>query len=504
MELVYAAQNISERIQVATLGTSTEGKLIPLVIIGEAGISSAYEQRMQGKPAVLIQANIHAGEVEGKEACLMLIRDIAVGKLTELFTNQVILVIPIFNPDGNDKLSADNRGDNGPELAGERYNGQNLDLNRDFLKLESPEVTALVRTFNEWDPIVFVDMHTKNGSYHQEPVTFCTAANPNTSPELMDYMWQEFFPAVQKQMKKKYGYDSIPYGNFLDRTNPEKGWRNYSFVSRLSTNYVGLRNRFSILDENYPHVDFKTRVLSSYAFIKSILEYTNSNAEKLTALVQNFDKMTREEYFKNGFVTEYTEAKLMDIKVKSYEFETEPIKPEDADKYPSWWNGIMVKKTDVPRDYHLPFLAKAEPVKRMTLPAAYIILPAQKEAVSLLKKHGVIVRRIKKALKHTVEEYKISGINVSDELFQGHVFIEVTGEYKPVEIDIPENSWLVSLRQPLARIAAVLLEPESDDSMLMYGYFNKIITKQWGKNRVNIYPVYRVMDDISIKAIVAE
>ncbi len=504
MELVYAAQNISERIQVATLGTSTEGKLIPLIVISEDGISSAYELRILGKPAVLIQANIHAGEVEGKEACLMLIRDIAVGKLKKLLTNQVILVIPIFNADGNDKLSPDNRGDNGPELAGERYNSQNLDLNRDFLKLESPEVSALVRVFNEWDPILFVDMHTKNGSYHQAPVTFCTAANPNTSREIMDYMWQKLFPAVQKLMKNKYGYESIPYGNFVDRTDPEKGWRNYSFGSRLSTNYVGLRNRLSILDENYPHVDFKTRVLSSYAFIKSILEYTNSNAKKLCELVKNVDFRTRENFIQDGFVTKYDEVKLMDVTVKSYEFGIEQIPPEELDKYPSWWNGILVKKSDVPRDYRLPYLAKAEPVKRIQLPAAYVILPAQQEAIALLKKHGVVVRRITKTQKHVVEEFKITEIKVSDEIYQGHVFIEVTGDYEPVEMDIPENSWLVSLRQPLARIVTILLEPESDDSMLAYGYFNKIIAKQWGKNRPNVYPVYRVTDVSPIESIVAE
>ncbi|MBD3288710.1 hypothetical protein GF337_07910 [candidate division KSB1 bacterium] len=504
LELILSAQNRSPQIQVATLGKSTEGKIIPLVIISEEGITKAYEQRNLGKPVVLILANIHAGEVEGKEACQMLIRDIALGKLRELLENQVILVVPNFNPDGNDKLSAENRRDMGPELAGERYNGQNLDLNRDFIKLESPEVSGLVRIFNEWDPILFVDMHTKNGSYHQAPVTFCTAANPNTSPEIMGYMWNELFPAVQKLMRKKYGYESIPYGNFVDRGDPEKGWRNYSFGARLSTNYVGLRNRLAILDENYPHVDFKTRVLSSYAFIKSILEYTNSNAEKLAALVKSADFKTRKNFVQQGFVTEFDEVKLMDVTLKSYEFDVRQIPTEEADKYPSWWDGVIVEKTEVPRDYHVPYLAKAEPTKQISLPRGYILLPAQKDAAILLQKHGIVLKRIVRTQRLNVEEFKISDIKISDELYQGHVFVSAKGEYQPAEIEIPENSWYISLKQPLARIAAILLEPQSDDNLLAYGYFNKVIAHQWGKNRPNIYPVYRVIDDVPVEAIIGK
>ena len=161
MEFIYAVQKKNPLVKIVEFCVSAEGRTVPLVVLSEEGISSPYELGMTGKDAVLIQANIHAGEVEGKEASQMLIRDIAGGELAHLLENQVVLVIPILNADGNEKLSPHNRRDNGPELAGTRANGQNLDLNRDYPKLESPEITALVELFNTWDPVLTVDMHTK-------------------------------------------------------------------------------------------------------------------------------------------------------------------------------------------------------------------------------------------------------------------------------------------------------------------------------------------------------
>ena len=261
MNFLYQVQKKSDLIKILPLTTSSEGRLIPLVVLSREKVSRPADLQMVGKSAVLIMANIHAGEVEGKEASLMLIRDIAIGKLSGLLDHQVLLFIPIFNVDGNDKLGH-NRRDLGPELAGVRFNGQNLDLNRDYLKLESPEVRALMTIFNSWDPLLVVDMHTTNGSYHQEPVTYSTLLNPNSADKLRVYMWQKLFPPVARMLKSVYGFDSLPYGSFVDREFPEKGWTSDALEARYGSNYVGLRNRFSILNENYSYADFKSRVLS--------------------------------------------------------------------------------------------------------------------------------------------------------------------------------------------------------------------------------------------------
>lgn len=497
MDLLYWAQKKSKFIKILTLTNSHEGRMIPLVVISKLGIHTPYELSLTGKSPVLIQANIHAGEVEGKEACLLFIRDIAAGKHLNMLENQVILMIPNFNADGNEKLSPKNRRDNGPELAGSRYNGQFLDLNRDFLKIESPEVEALIRLFNEWDPVLFVDMHTKNGSYHREPVTFTTLSNPNSFPKLPDYMWKKFFPSVQKILKKKFGYDSIPYGNFVERANPQKGWGGFhgNPSAFFSTNYTGLRNRFTVLNENYPHAPFKTRVLSSYGFICSILEYCNKNISEMKKMITLADMETKKNFYREQFVLESKVEKLFDLTIKSYRFTKEKIKPEDRHKYPPWIKDFIVKKTDEEKNYTVPYFAKPVPTRSIPLPQAYLVLPQYKNIIKMLKKHGIIVKRILKSTKINVEEFILKEVKPKSRLFQGHVFINIKGKYKKILRAIPENSFYIPMEQPLARIIAVLLEPEGEDSLVQWGYFNRILVTQWGA-RPNLYPVFRIIDNI--------
>lgn len=494
MVFLFEARRQSSLIRMLSFTTSFEGRMVPLIVVSNDGIQSPRELRLSGKPAVLIMANIHAGEVEGKEATLMLIRDFVTNKCTHFLENQVVLILPIFNPDGNDKFG-DNRRDNGPELAGVRYNGQHLDLNRDYLKLESPEVKGLVDLFNRWDPVLVVDMHTTNGSYHQEPVTYTTQNSPNSDMSLSDYMWKQFFPGAAKILKETYGYDSVPYGNFVDRANPEKGWRNHAFHARYGNNYAGLRNRFAILDENYSHADFKTRVLSSYGFIKSILQYTNKHIKDMQEMVKAADIKTKTSYFQENFALEFKNEKLFDLTLKSYQFKKEKIKPEDRDKYPPWIRDYIVKKTDVLKNYRLPYFSKAVPTRSIPLPEAYIIPPYHPNVIKNMKRHGIIVEKIRTSprmsLDIDVEVFKIKEVKLAKRIYQGHVAVSLTGQYETKTITIPEGSFFISMKQPLARLIPVLLEPESADSLASWGFFNRVLVSQW-RGQPREYPVYRI------------
>ncbi len=490
MEFLFAAQTRSDKIEILKLTTSAEGRLVPLVVISSDGIKSPKELILSGKPAVLIMANIHAGEIEGKEATLMLTRDFVENKDNHHLENQVVLVIPIFNPDGNDKFGK-NRRDNGPELAGTRYNGQYLDLNRDYLKLESPEVRGLVKLFNQWDPVLVVDLHTTNGSYHRHPVTYSTNVNPNGDLSLADYMWKRFFPGTAKILKDTYGYDSIPYGNFTDWIQPEKGWSNDAFLPRYGNNYTGLRNRFTVLDENYSYDDFKTRVLACYGFIKSILQYTHQHIKEMEKMVKAADINTKNSYTRENFILEFNEEKLFDVTVKSYEFQVEKIKEEDRSQYPPWFGDYIVKKTDVYKDYTVPYYGKAVPKRSIPLPGAYIVLPYQDAVIKNLQRHGITAAKIKKPFQAEVEVFKIEEIKPAQRLYQGHVFIGLKGHYVPETLTIPKNSYLISMRQPLARLLPVLLEPESEDSLAAWGFFNRQLVSQW-TDKPLLYPVYRL------------
>ena len=489
MDFLFAAREQSPKIEILRLATSTEGRMIPLAVISNESVKSPRELALTGKPAVLIMANIHAGEVEGKEAALMLIRDIVKDKDSQVLQNQVLLLVPIFNADGNDKFG-NNRGDNGPEFAGVRHNGQFLDLNRDYMKMEAPEIRGLIDVFNRWDPVLVVDLHTTNGSFHREPVTYTTNTNPGGDTTLSAYMWEQFFPGVAKILKDTYGYDSLPYGNFIDRLKPEKGWLNHAFLARYGNNYAGLRNRFTVLDENYAHADFKTRVLACYGFVKAILQYTSQHINRMQEMVKAADIATKNNYFKEPFPLEFDNQKLFDVTVKSFQFEIEKIKPEDRDKYPPWIGDSIAKPTRVLKDYTIPYFSKAAPKRSITLPRAYILLPYHDEIVKKLKLHGIIVEKINKPFHAAVETFKIDDIKTTPQIYQGHVFIKLKGNYVTETVSIPENSWFIPMRQPLARLIPVLLEPESEDSLAAWGFFNRVLVSQW-TDKPLLYPVYR-------------
>ena len=489
VEFVYEVARTSDLVSIATLATTAEGRTVPLVILSKERVRTPAELRATGKPAVLVMANIHAGEIEGKEACQILIREIASGRQAALLDRQVILVIPIFNADGNDKLGH-NRHDKGPELAGVRHNGQFLDLNRDYTKLESPEVRGLVRLFSTWDPVLFVDMHTTNGSYHREPVSYTTCANANAPKALVDFMWQRLFPAAAKRLKETSGYDSVPYGEFVDGAHPEQGWINEAIEPRYGTNYLGLRNRLSILDENYSYADFKTRVQASLAFIRAVLEFTNANAAEIAALVRRADAETASSYAGQSFAAEAAPERFGDVTVKGFEFRVEPLTAEEKVKYP-WMNGVRIKPTGVARDYTVPYLALPVATKTVPLPAGYVVLPGQDEVVANLQAHGIVLQRLARGCRVAAERWAIEKVEPAKTLFQGHVLLSLPGRYEREEVELPAGATFVDMHQPLARLVPVLLEPASPDGLAAWGFLDRSIVRQWS-NEPAPYPVVRV------------
>ena len=482
-----------ERMKITFFATSTEGKKIPLVILSEEGISKPEEIRFTEKLPVLIMANIHAGEVEGKEATQILMREILEEGRDDLLKNQIVLIIPIFNPDGNDKIAKGNRRDNGPEEAGVRYNGQGYDLNRDYLKLETPEVKALVnKIFLRWDPFLFVDMHTTDGSYHQEPVTYAPNMAPQGDQTLIDFMWKKMLPEIDKNLEKKYGIKSIPYGNFVDRKNPSKGWKNHAYLGRYGTCYFGLRNRLSILDENYAHADFKTRVKGALAFIKSILEYTGKNMNKIATLEKEADLRAVNKVKNSDFPVAFEPVKTYDFTIDSYVFKIRKLTDEEKKKYPPWLGDYVVEKTDKLKTYKLPLFASYKPKKFVKLTEGYVLLPSEKQVAELLKTHGINVQVIGEEFKDKVKVFKVTDVKSSKRIFQGHHLNKLIGEEISEEMKIPGGSFYVSLSQPLSRLAAYLLEPLSEDGLAAWDFFDRVIVREWS-NKYRIYPVYKVM-----------
>lgn len=494
MTFIQALQQRSSLLRVETLCVSVEGRAVPLLVIGKPVPSSPFELQHDPRAVVYIQANIHAGEVEGKEASLMLAREILLQETPPYLDQLIILIAPILNADGNEKISPTNRQRQaGPDKGvGIRYNSQNLDLNRDSMKLESPELQGLVKNvLMRWDPVLLVDCHTTNGSYHEEPVTYSWPLNPNGETSIIAYMREKMLPSINKELREKYNTLAIPYGNF-DYRNPDSGWQTFSPQPRFVTNYVGLRNRLAILDENYAYADYKTRVFSCYKFLLAILDYCSLYKEEIIRLVSEADRKTIQRGLqpkeRNTFAVEFDVQPLPE-KVIIHGWEMEIIRSEGQRP--------RINKTDRKRTYTLPYFADFVPKRSVLFPFAYLIPVADPEIHRKLLQHGLLVEKLKAPAKLQVEAFRIKELTGSQRLYQGHRLNSVKGEYILEEKEFPPGTLYIGTAQPLANLAASLLEPESDDGFLVWNFFDRYLVPQWGQE-LQTYPVYRVLEPVKL------
>jgi len=495
-------QKLSPLVRVETIATSTEGRAIPLLVIGKPAPRDPLALRYDKRIVVYFQANIHAGEVEGKEATLMLARDIVLDPKLPYLDKLVLLVAPVFNADGNDKMDPRNRmGQVGPEKgSGVRANGQNLDLNRDAMKLESPEMRGLVRNvLMRWDPLLLVDCHTTDGSYHQEPVTYSWPLSPNGDTAVLKYARDKMLPAVDAAAEKKYGTLSVPYGDPMDFKDMEKGWRTFGHEPRYMTNYVGLRDRISVLIENYNYADFRTRVAGNYHFLKAVLDYCSANAAELQKLVADADART----VQSGLAPAEGDTFGLDIDVQplagkisilGYEMEA-PTPPAEGAPGPF----PRLRPTDRKKTYIMPYYADFVAKRSVRLPYAYLIPVAGTEIPDKLRQHGIAVERLTAAVTLETEAFRLKEIKGAERLYQGHRTNTVKGEYAVEKREFPKGTVLVRTAQPLGRLAAYLLEPESDDGLLVWNYFDRDIVSQWGRG-AQTYPVFKLYTPQSLAA----
>ncbi len=498
MSFIEKLSKSSKYIRVETIAKSTEDRDIPLLIIGDPLPYSPAQLGDDDRIVIYIQANIHAGEVEGKEAVLMFARDILSEKDNALLEDVVFLICPNFNPDGNEKISPENRtNQNGPvNGVGVRYNGQFLDLNRDVMKVESPEVGGLLtKVFNAWDPAVFMDCHTTNGSYHVEPVTFTWMVNPSGDNSLIRYMRDRMIPEMSETLCKKYNVENCCYGEFRNMMKPEEGWYYDAAEPRYMSNYYGLRNRIGILNENYVYADYKSRVYGCYFLIKSLSEYASAHKTEIIDMLREVDVKTITRGLnpdaKDSFAIEYNvKPAPEEITIKT--FEVEPV--NDPNVWPPF------KRTDRQKTVTVPYFVDYFPVKSVKFPFAYLITVNNMDVINLLKLHGLRLEKLEEASTLEVDRFEINGLKGSARLNQGHYTNTITGKFVRDTIDFPAGTLVVRTAQPLANLAAYLLEPQSNDGLLTWNYFDRYLVPQWGSGYYP-YPVYKVISKTDITSV---
>ena len=488
-------RKFSHFIRIENIATSTEGREIPLLIIGNPLPKSPGDLVNDKRVVVYIQADIHAGEVEGKEATLMFVRDLLKENNPEILKNVILLICPLLNADGNEKISPLNRTyQNGPvNGVGVRYNGQFLDLNRDAMKVESPEVRGVItNVFNKWDPAVFMDCHTTDGSYHVEPTTFTWMVNPDGDNSLISYMRDKMMPEIAGTLSGKYKTENCFYGEFFDMMEPDKGWVYDAAEPRYMTNYFGIRNRLGILNENYVYADFKSRVMGCYYLIHSLLDYASLHKSEINSMLRDIDKKTiargANPAVTDSFAIEYNVRQLPDnVTVKT--FLAEQVSDADGRR--------TFRRTEIRKDVTVPYFIDYYPTRKVRFPFAYLVTTHDPTILNLLKTHGIKLEKLSSDSKIEVKRFDLNELRSATRLNQGHYTETMIGSFTGDSLIFPAGTLVVRTGQPLGNLAAYLLEPQSNDGMVFWNYFDRYLVPQWGTG-YNPYPVYKILDKIDL------
>ena len=482
-----------------SIGKTTEGRELPLLVLSHPKVSSPEEAKELGRPIVYVQGNIHAGEVEGKEAMLMLIRDLSFARGPGILDSVVFVVNPIYNADGNERFAAqqkNRRSQNGPELVGTRANAQGFDLNRDYIKAEAPETRASLAAFERWQPDVFVDLHTTDGSYHGYALTYSPSLNPAAFFGGV-YARDSLLPVLRKRMRDRHGFEIFDYGNFEDEfgrgdlTDTVKGgWYTYEPFPRYGTNYFGLRGRISILSEAFSHDPFERRVLSSYAFVREILSLTAERGGEIRALERRADssivawgndpRNARPIPLRSRMTTHPLEEVVVyeDLVHTGDSSRTQPGVP------------LGIRRTGHYRSARMKVYDRFEPTLERRPPAAYVLRAGDSVAVRLLEEHGVKVRRVDAEREARVQLFTIDSVVTAQRPFQGHREVRLEGKWSERGQDIAAGSYIVPVAQPMGLVAFYMLEPESDDGLVTWNFFDSELAQG------AVYPIYRVMDTV--------
>ncbi|AMV38957.1 DPP IV N-terminal domain-containing protein [Planctomyces sp. SH-PL62] len=449
----------SPNVVFSELGRSDEGRPLPLLIFADPPVKTPAQAAASGKLVVMAIGDIHGGEVCGKEGLLMLARELAVEPHPELLKNLIVVVAPLYNADGNERIAKDNRpGQVGPEEGmGVRGNARGLDLNRDFIKLEAPETLALVKFLNEWDPHIVLDTHTTNGSHHRYTITYDGPRNPSGDPSLIRYARTKLFPALTAAFKQTTGLDSYYYGSF---GGGHDRWEGFPALGRFGTNYVGLRNRIGILSEAYAYAPYETRVLATRDFARECLKYASTNQDEIKKLLDDARKAAE--------VRSPAEPRRVALRSEPRPLaDAEPIlgyveKEEDGRR----------AATDEPRDYRSKVMVDFEAVETAVRPFAYLLSADQAEAAALLQRHGIRVEELREDLDLEVEVSRIDEITRPESSGwdrQDVRELRVSPRTEPRRV--LAGTLVVRDAQPLGALAAYLLEPRSEDGLATWRTF---------------------------------
>ncbi len=465
-----------------------EGRDVPIVVLANPPVTSPEQAQASGKPVIYIQGNIHGGEVEGKEASLIVMRDILFGDKQHLLDNQILIFVPIYNADGNDDMAENNRPNQelSPVLTGVRT-AHGYDLNRDGMIVEAEETQALYENLiQRWDPDLLVDLHTTNGTWHGYSLTYAHSYHTAGDSATSDYTSEEMLPSIRQSVKEKFDLDFGWYGGYNYRDWPPTELRTFHHAPRYITNHMALRNRMAILSETFSHDRFYKRVHAANAFVEEILEYTHVHGYDIRRINREADERVANESIgelRGVAFNMVPRDEPIDLLTYSYI----PFSREDG-------------TTDFVRSSELVVIEDVanynafSPTRMSTVPSAYIFSSAFSGLADKLRQHGIWVETLEADTSFNGETFVISQVGKQNYVQNGHRNSLLEGEFRNETRTFSRGDYIVSMNDRLANLIFYLLEPESDDSLAYWNLFDAYLEPALGENDVVEYPVFKVLD----------
>lgn len=476
MEYFRRLADASPMITLGSFGTTPEGRELPVLVAGSGGALTPEAARAKGRIVVLANSCIHAGECCGKDATMMLLRDLAITKQHEHLLEKITLVCaPIFNADGHERFGPFHRiNQNGPAAMGWRTTAQNLNLNRDFLKADSPEMRALIGLWNEWTPHLHFDNHTTDGGDWQYDVMFTSDTSPQIHPSLRSWIDRTLYPELMTRLARD-GHVPMRYFYPVDSRDPRKGIGSFPFSPRYSTGYGSVRNCPSILVEMHVLKPYRTRVLGTYNIMKRTLELLDERGGELAGAIEQANADA------TAFGQSYDPNRKVAVEVRGRtKTETISFKGVVYRQSLSDVSGAAQIEFDntMPIEFDVPWSHGSEATAEVAPPPAYVIPPQWTEAIERVRIHGLRAERLVRDTEIEVESFRFREVEFADRPFEGRFRVRYEADPVTESRLYRAGSVVVRLDQPLSLVAVHMFEPAARDSLVSWGFFTPIFERK--------------------------
>jgi murein tripeptide amidase MpaA len=447
----------SPLLSIETFGKTSQGRDLYFVRASSGGTD---------KPVVLVQAGIHSGEIDGKDAGLMLLRDMALRGKKSLLDKADLIFVPIFNADGHERASQFNRpNQRGPRLQGWRTTAQNLNLNRDYLKADTPEMRAMIGLIKRFDPVLYLDLHVTDGTDYQYDITYAFSGWDGyyaQSPAIGRWLDKRFRPAIDAALTRG-GHVPGFYVDAVDPRDPDKGINNNPDSARFSTGYSDLRRLPAVLLETHSLKPYRQRVLGTYVFFEAALRFVGEDASGVRAAIAQ-DRASTPASATLTWKPLEKPIYTMEFLGMAHEKFVSPVSGREEVR----WLGRPVRQT-------MPVFGQTPDVV-MPLPAAWWVPVFEPQVIERLKLHGISFETLQSARRVNVDmvrlvEPKLGNAN------EGHVMLNYNVRHERRDEMMPAGSVRVPSDQPLGLLAAAMLEAESTESLLAWNYFPHILQR---------------------------